>query len=173
MYRATMLTFQEQLELYPQLKEYFKEQPRLGWKDHPSLPWRVWVQQHAGGKWAKKDFPTYTKAFKFWKLYRNTAHDVSIGCRIQGFEPPGKIVKLTRNGQPLMVKTPTGKHQATKLIPIRPPADHYWCIYCRRFTIFTWFFSHHALRGEMASLMDPAAERCTVCGIRRKTGAFR
>lgn len=167
-----MLTYQEQLELYPQLKEYLLKVPKL--PDIPRLtpPWRVYGQQHNGGRWGRKDFPTYKGAFQYWKQRRNNFHDISITCKPMGFLPPGKIVKLRRNGEPLMVKTANGKRQATKLIPIRPPADHLWCLYCRRFVIFTWFTAHHAFSGNMKLLMDPTVRRCSICGVREETGAY-
>lgn len=168
-----MMTFEEQLEMYPQLKEYFTT--KVSVPDLPRLtpPWRVYAQRTNGGRWAKKDFDRYVPAFKFWKANRSKFHDISITCKVQPWEPPGRIVRLTRGGQPLMVKTGRGKSiQATRLIPIKAPADHEWCMYCRRFTVFTWFSKHHTFTGNMQFLMDQAAVRCTICGIRRSTGAF-
>jgi hypothetical protein len=169
-----MLTFEEQLEMYPQLKEYMTKNVKVPKLPRLTPPWRVYGQRHNGGRWAKKDFPTYALAFQFWKANRHKYHDMSITCKVQPWDPPGRIVKLTRGGQPLMVRTSRGKKiQATRLIPVKAPADHEWCMYCRRFTVFTWFSKHHAFPGTMAYLMDQTAMRCTICGVRRQTGAFR
>lgn len=169
-----MMTFSEQLEVFPPLKEYLLTPPRL-YKDviRKNKPWRVYARQFPTSRWLKRDFWTYIEAFKFFKERRQDFHDMSISCRCQGFKPPGKIVRLKRNGVPLMVTTPKGKVQATKLIPIQPPAYHLWCMYCRRFTVFGYYFKHHAFNEETQWMMDPSKARCSLCGISEETGAFR
>ena len=167
-----MLTFQEQLDLYPALKKYTLQLPQVYNLPGSAPSWRVYAQKHDGGGWAMKDFQQYKEAFAFFKANRNKYHDMSITSKRRSYDPPGRIVRITRNGQPVMVKTPTGTHQQTKLVPIAAPADHRWCMFCRRFTVFGWFNSHHAFRGEMKLMMDPSIRRCTVCGIRETTGAY-
>lgn len=167
-----MMTFQEQLEIYPQIRELLLTKPPAG-PPAISPPWRVYVQKKEDGPWARKDFHTYKSAFDFFKLKRHVWRDVSITSKRQRFEPPGRVVRIVRGGQPVWVNTPTGKRRATRLVPIKPPPEHLWCMYCRRFTVFAWFTSHHAHRGEHALLMDPTARRCAVCGTREETAAYR
>lgn len=168
-----LIPFQEQLDMYPQIRELLLTKPPKSRVPPISPPWRIYAQRTTETSWARKDFPTYKAAFDFWKLKRKLWYDVSITSKRQAFQPPGRLVKISRKGQPVMVKTPTGMRQATKLVPIKPPPGHAWCMYCRRFTIFTWFRTHHAHRGEMALLMDPSERRCCICGIRETAGAYR
>lgn len=168
-----LMRFNEQLEEYPGIKELLTTKPPLLGAPAVSPPWRIYARQEQNSGWGRKEFHTYKSAFDFWKLKRKIWYDVSITSKRQRFDPPGKIVKLKRRGEPLMVKTPTGMRQATKLVPISPPPGHLWCMYCRRFTIFTWFLNHHAFRGEMKLLMDQSERRCCICGVRETTGAFR
>lgn len=187
-----LMTFQDQLEAYPAIKEMLTTKPaepvrhvnvakpnrKPVWVavplTHTTPPWRVYARRTDSSNWARKDFPTYKGAFDFFKLKRKVWHDVSITSKRQAFLPPGRTVRLKRAGQPLMVKGGDGKLvQATRIVPVKPPPGHLWCMYCRRFTVFTWFRTHHAHRGEQALLMDPSARRCCVCGIREETGAFQ
>lgn len=171
---SDLMTFQDQLAEYPQIKELLVTKPPKINCPPVSPPWRIYARKTETSGWARKDFPTYKAAFDFWKLKRNVWHDVSITSKRQSFDAPGRYVKLKRNGQPLMVKTPTGMRQATKLVPIKPPPMHLWCKYCRRFTIFTYFLTHHAFRTDNQKLMmDPSQRRCCVCGIREEGGAYR
>lgn len=167
-----LMRFQEQLEEYPQIREVLLTVPKT-LSPPITPPWRIYARTTPDAGWARKDFHTYKSAFDFYKLKRKLWHDISITSKRQQTPPPGKWVKLKRNGQPVMVNTPTGKRQATKLVPITPPPFHLWCTYCRRFTVFTWFTNHHAFRGEQKLLMDPSERRCCICGIRETTGAYR
>jgi len=166
------MTIQEQLEIYPLLKKFLTTQPKLFYiPRHPAPPWRVYVQTNRGGPWKKKDFPLYTPAFMFFKSGLKKYHDLTITSRRQAFDPPTKIVRVTRNGSPIMVNTPTGPQPLTREVPIHGLADHRWCMYCRRFTVFQYFTKHHAFSGKMAMMFDPTFTRCTICGIREETGA--
>ena len=161
--------------MYPQLKEYFLKIPKLHDVPHPSPVWRVYGQQHQGSRWGKKEFREYKDAFGFWKSRYKRYHDLSITCRVQQFDPPMKIVKIKRHGQPVMVRVGKKLIQETREVYLTGPTDHYWCKYCRRFTVFGWFNSHHAFRDLAEKYhiqFDPTVERCTVCGIRKETGAF-
>lgn len=168
-----MLTFQEQLDLYPALKKYIIQIPHAYPVTKGTVAWRIYGQKNDGGGWASKDFILYRDAFTYFKQHRNKYHDISITSKRRGYEPPGRIVRIRRDGAPVMIKTPTGRRQMTKLVPVKPPADHAWCMFCRRFTVFTWFNAHHAFKGDLRKMMDPAARRCTVCGVREATGAYR
>lgn len=168
-----LMRFNEQLDEYPAIKDLLLTKPTLVNVPSVSPPWRVYARKDERSGWGRKEFPTYKAAFDFWKLKRKIWYDVSITSKRQAFPSPGRLVKIRRRGQPLMVKTPTGMRQATKLVPLSPPPAHQWCMYCRRFTIFTWFLNHHAFRGEMKLMMDTAERRCCICGVRETTGAHR
>lgn len=168
-----MMTFQEQLEIYPPIREMLLRNVR-----NPAqlrgvgLPWRVYGQKTSGGSWARKDFRKYKEAFQFLKPRLKTYHDISITSKRLSFPIPGRVVRIRRNGRPLMVKTKQGLVQQTRMVPVRPPPDHLWCLYCRRFTIFTWFSAHHAFRGENKEGYDPSLRRCFICGGREGFAAW-
>lgn len=165
-----LIPFREQLEEYPGIKELLLTPP----KNLPvpiSPAWWVYGKRTDQSKWGRREFETYKEAFSYVKPRLREYHDISITCKRKAFLPPGRLVRIKRGGQPVMVKTPTGMRQKTKLVPIQPPPGHLWCMYCRRFTIFTWFHTHHALRGEQAYLMDPTVRRCCICGVRETAGA--
>lgn len=168
-----MMTFTEQLETWPQIKELLTTKPPAPRAPSTAPEWRVYAQPEPEGGWAKKDFDTYVGAFKFWKERRRDWHDGSISSRRRTFDPPGRVVKLAKHGQPVMVRLPNGKsRQKTRLVPIKPPAGHSWCLYCRRFTVFRYFRKHHNPAFDGLAI-DPTVKRCAVCGISEATGAFR
>jgi hypothetical protein len=167
-----LMPFQEQIDEYPALREMLLKAVRNpSGLVNPGLPWRVYGQREGRGRWAKRDFETYVEAFRFLKPRLKTYHDISITSKARPFDPPGRLVKLRRNGQPLMVKTNNGMQRATKLVPIKPPPGHLWCMYCRRFTVFIWFTTHHAFKRPQP--YDLSSRRCCVCGIREVMGAWR
>lgn len=169
-----LMPFQRQLEEYPPIKAML-----LVVAKNPALlkgvgqPWRVYGQRHEGGKWAKKDFLRYKDAFKFLKPRLSTYRDISITSKRLSFAPPGRVVRIKRGGEPVMVKTANGFIQKTKIVAVSPPPGHLWCIYCRRFTVFTWFMTHHAFPRQYWSISDQSTRRCCVCGIREVIGAWR
>lgn len=163
-----LMTFQEQIEEYPALREMFTKRPILGGVS-VSPPWRVWARRTDGSPWGRKDFETYPEAFAFWKAKRKLWLDVSITCKRQGFDPPGRVVKIVRRGEPVMIKLPGGKlRQQTKLVPIKPPPGHLWCGWCRRFTVFKYFTRHHAF-SKSTLIVDSSIRRCCICGISEQT----
>lgn len=167
-----LMPFQEQLDEYPGIKELLLTKPPTG--PYVSPPWRVYVRKTDSSGWARKDFETYKGAFDFFRLKRKIWYDVSITSKQRGFTIPGRYVKIKRQGQPVMIKTPTGMRQATKLVPIKAPPGHLWCKYCRRFTVFTYFLTHHAFKTENQRLCyRPSERRCCVCGITEYSGAHR
>lgn len=167
-----LMTFQEQLEEYPALKEFVTKNARNPPKlINPGKTWRIYAQRRGGDRWRTKAFPTYVDAFKFMKPRLKTFHDISITSTRLSFTPPGRVVKIKKDGRPLMVEVRGKKVQVTRFVPIKPPPGHLWCMYCRRFTVFTYFFTHHALgklEGESAS-----SRRCCVCGIREAVGSWQ
>lgn len=169
-----LMTFQDQLDKYPALKDMLLTMPK---NNIPAVspPWRVYVRRTESGGWARKEFDTYKEAFLFFKAKRKIWYDVSITSKRLAFPPPNRIVRITRKGEPVMVKGGDGKmQQATKLAPIKPPPAHLWCKYCRRFTVFTYFLTHHAFKSDNQKLCYDASERrCCICGIREISGAHR
>lgn len=168
------MTIHELLE-DPKYKEYFLTAPQLPKVPRTSPPWRLYVKDH-DGLWRKRDFPKYSEAVKLFARLRSAGKvaDAAVTCRPVAFDPPTKVVKVKVNGKPKMIKTSRGKLvQETREIRwswlnLLPPDEdaHYWCPYCRRPTIFTWFSQHHAVVGAHRTYMDKSARRCTICGIR-------
>lgn len=164
-----MITIHELLE-DKAYKEFFLRRPAMPrvYGEQGKLPWRVYVQREADGRWAKKDLPTYREAFEFFKKWRDNMHDGAIASRPVAFAPPNKLVRVKGKYQ---VGSDGVNRQVTIPVIWKPklPAEetfHEWCPYCRRPTIFKWFSSHHAFpKGEA---FDTAARRCTICGIREE-----
>lgn len=137
------------------------------------LPWRLWVQREAGGRWAKKDFTSYGEAARALKSYLKTAHDLALGSRSVAFKIPGRWVNLSKGGQPVYLRDAKNqivvrdgvKVRKQKFVAMSLPPGHAWCIYCRRPTVFTWFSRHHAFSKELQDLFRRDEERCTICGI--------
>ncbi|MGX9924139.1 hypothetical protein ACWIG4_30295 [Streptomyces sp. NPDC002248] len=151
-------------------KEFFCTVPKQG---PAPMNWRIYVQREPNGPLRRKDFASYREAFariaaekKAGRLY-----DGTIQSRSTAYSPPQRVVKIKREGRPVMVKTSSGLLvQKTSLIDWKPklPSDeeeHSWCTYCRRPTVFRWFTSHHSLRrSPVAGCVDPTDRRCTFCG---------
>lgn len=168
-----MIPFRDQLVDYPAIKAMLlKPQKNPAQLKGVGMPWRVYAQKEVGGRWRKRDFKRYKDAFEFLKPRLKTYHDISITSKRLRFPPPGRVVKIRRHGEPLMQKTKHGSVQVTRLVRVTPPPGHSWCIYCRRFTVFIWFTSHHAFTGSSLDHSIPT-RRCCVCGIREVTGAWR
>lgn len=161
-----MLTIHELLE-DPVYKEWFLKKPVLPPTPKPSPPWRLYVQRNPSGNWSKKDFDTYKEAFALFKKMRSSIHDATIQSKAVAFAPPLRFARIKGKfleGSDGVVR------QATKRVPWKPklPADeaqHHWCPYCRRPTVFLWFASHHAYRDGKIMAADDST-RCTICGIR-------
>lgn len=128
-----------------------------------SKPWVVYVQKESGGKWGKREFWTYKKAFRFFKqcLTEYKVHDLAINCKRVGFEPPFKWVRVRGK---YVTDSKGKKRQAqarvywkAKLAP--EDEEHHWCKYCRRPTVFKYFSSHKRL-----GVVDPNIMRCCICG---------
>jgi len=168
-----LMTFQEQLEFYAALKEMVTKNVRNPPKLlDPGRTWVVYGQKHTGDKWGRKRFPTYVEAFRFMKPRLKTYHDISITSTRLQFKPPGRVVKIKRNGRPLMVVINGKKQQETRFVAISPPPGHLWCKYCRRFSVFVWYTSHHAFPKDMP-ITDPSIRRCAICGVTERWGAWR
>lgn len=130
-------------------------------------PWRLYVQRETDGPWARKDFETYRDTFRRLKAEMfEGIHDATIQSKGHAFDPPYRIVKVVRNGQPVLVK---GIQETRVMVwkPTLPEGEtpHRWCPYCRRPTIFSWFSNHHAFPKNGVVKFDPTLLRCTICGV--------
>ena len=162
-----MITIHELLEDKVYTK-FFLQKPVIPGHVRRATPrWRVYVQRETDGPWGKKDLNTYTEAFKFFKSRLRRCHDAAIHCRGFSFDPPSRIVKLTRGGLPVMGVTPDGvEYQKTKLIVWKPKLysedmPHTWCVYCRRPVELRWFTKHHNFGKKE---FDASLKRCPICG---------
>lgn len=163
-----MITIVDLLE-DPKYKEFFCQVPKLLRPDQDDYPWRVYVQLKKDKKWRRKDFYTYTSAFKFLKrlLAAEVVQDAAIHCRRQFFNPPSKVVRVKGK----FFTGPDGKkRQVTKVITWAPkiegtdPNDYRWCGYCRRPTAFKHYSSHPALK-NLGMPIDQSVKRCHICGV--------
>lgn len=151
-------------------REFFLKLPVLPDLPRTAPPWRLYVQRDSSGPWARKDFETYRDAFRMLKTkYLKTAHDATIQSKGTAFDPPHRVVKVTRGGVVLMAKG-ANPVPVTKVVLWKPllPGDeapHRWCPYCRRPTIFAWFSTHHAFPKHAAVQLNPGLLRCTICGV--------
>jgi len=169
----------------PIYKAYFLKAPKLP----PAAralgdPFYVYVQREPHGRWARTSAANYRDAYAVLKQYLPGVHDVVIVSRRVAFGPPTRTVKVTKNGKPKMVQTPSGPQQETRIVEWswgklldmeggdRP---HRWCPYCRRPTEFRYFPRHHAFKNAPVP-QDPTRPRCTVCGCSEdlaRNGAHR
>lgn len=167
-----MISLPELLE-DKQYRAFFSTVPKQG---PNAMNWRIFVQRKVDGPWAKKDFDRYADAFRriAKELKEGRLHDGTIQSRGVAYAPPERIVKLTRGGRPVMVKTPSGMVQKTAIVTWRPKLpgeeeEHAWCTYCRRPVVFRWFAAHHSLRNSpVTGCVDPTDRRCTICGGREE-----
>lgn len=131
-------------------------------KVNKTPPWRVYVQRETDGPWGYKDFWKYSEAFRFFRAWlKRGAHDVTINNKRIPFDPP---VRLARIKGKYVVGSDGVKRQATKYVKWLPKllpedAQHHWCRYCRRPTVFK-FYSKHKRLGPV----DAAVRRCCICG---------
>jgi hypothetical protein len=109
---------------------------------HSTPPWRLFVQKERGGRWYKKDLPTYAQAFAAVKLKLPEYWDMAIHCKPQAFKPPVIRVGKKRVWNPI-------------------PEGHVWCGYCRRPTVFRNYKRHGNMKG-----LTKGDLRCQICGVR-------
>lgn len=129
-----------------------------------SPPWVVYVQIEAGGRWGKKEFWKYSKAFKFFRAWmKRGAYDATINNKRVPTSPPSRMVRIRGK----FIKGSDGKvRQATTSVFWKLPSalaidqpEHHWCLYCRRPTLFK-FYSKHPRLGAV----DGFTPRCCICG---------
>lgn len=153
----------------PLYKRYLQTKPELppvmrSKKMMSSPPWVVYVQKKTDGPWGKKEFWKYSEAFNFLKkALKHGVHDAALNCKRMGFEPPLRFARIRGK---YVVGSDGIRRQATKPVYWTVPValqldqpDHYWCMYCRRPTVFKYFTSHKRLKR-----VDNTVRRCTICG---------
>lgn len=170
---GNLITLPELLE-DKRYRQFFSTVPKQG----PSRAnWRIFVQRKPDGPWAKRDYDKYSDAFRriARELKGGTLHDGTIQSRGIAYAPPERIVRVTKNGRPVMARNSRGELvQKTAVVAWKPKLDadeepHTWCSYCRRPMVFRWFASHHSLRNSpVAGCIDPTDRRCVICGGREE-----
>lgn len=137
----------------PLYKAWLKKEPRITMPITQEKPWRVWVQKKRGGPWARADFKSYPKAWKFMRQHMKLGiHDCALGARVLFFKPP--VVSKVSGGK-------KAKRYHVPGMPGQNPA-HRWCPLCRRPTIWTTFTKHHALPKHYK--IAGYVVRCAICG---------
>lgn len=159
--RPPQITLQELLE-DPLYKKWIQRVPKFDDRSYTHTPGWVVYALTADGKWHRKLFSTYVKAFNWMAKHRKQYKDMCLGHRRHEFNPP--IVKTM---VPKRVRLKSGK---VKTIEVEHreywrkfPPDHRWCGYCRRPTIFFTFRKHHAV--PLQYMLD-YVPRCTMCGAK-------
>lgn len=162
-----MITLRELLA-DPVYKEFYTTVPVLPKLPRPNPPWRVYLQFEVDGSWRRKDVWKYSEAFALVKRYFNDVHDATIQSKGTCYDPPSRVVRVTRGGVPVKVKNSNGKLvPLTKEIPWKPKllpeeGEHLWCPLCRRPTEIRWFSKHHAFKPGQA--FSQSERRCLICG---------
>lgn len=128
----------------PLFRKWMGKVPTLKVNFSHAKPWRIYVLDE--GKWRKTEAMTYAAAYKWVAKHLKTFEDIALTSKAQPFRPP-------------VVRDKQGNKDYWR----RFPADHIWCNYCRRPTVFFTFQKHHALPANMCT---PYERRCTVCGVR-------
>jgi len=141
-----MLTLREQLQHKP-FRQWMAKTPRLK-APGQKPPWRVYVQRHADGNWAFKDFETYPEAYRYVAKNIKRWYDMALHSRRIAFQPP-------------VVRTADGIRKYYS--PAPADFSHEWCGYCRRMSQFRFFINgRHPVIGKC----DATEKRCTICGVR-------
>lgn len=171
-----MLTIIDLLE-DPIYKAYFCKVPKLPKTSSTTPPWRLYIQRKGETRWRRRDFDTYSAAFKVLKklLKEDKVKDAAIHCRRMSFAPPVRMMKIRGK----YVRGSDGvSRQATKRVDWEPkiPADifdeHEWCPWCRRPSVFKYYSRHHAL-GQLGMTIDPSVPRCVICGASVRIATYR
>ena len=130
----------------------------------PEPQWRVYVKRTPDSNWARKDFKTYKKAFKFFRKWlQKGAYDLTIHNRRIETKPPSYFVRIKGR---YVTGSDGIKRQATKkkswVVKLLPEEEqHEWCLYCRRPTTFRFYSKHPALS---LPEVDSSVRRCCICG---------
>lgn len=170
-----MITLDELLQ-DPDYRRYFARTPRLKNTNRVYPPWTLYLQHSETGKWHSKGYDKYSDAYHAYKSLheKGRVKNAAIASMGQGFRAPTKVVKVRGKYH---IDAKGVKRQVTKLITWKPrlpieEADHQWCPYCRRPTIFRLFNQHHALNHLVSQgiTINPNIPRCSICGASELTG---
>lgn len=135
---------------------------------HPSMSpqWVVYVQKTANGRWQRKSFRKYKKAHKFlWTIIERGWNDAAIHNRRITFHPPSRIVRIKGK---FFVDAKGERRQVTKQatwkpkLPVGEDEEHFWCMACRRPTVWGHYSRHPAIKGY--EQLDYSVRRCRICG---------
>lgn len=128
-------------------RSWFQKPPELRYMhSNPWSPWRLYIQEKRGGRWARADFRGYVRAYTQLRLRLPEVWDVTIHSKAQHFQPPVLKIGHDRYYNPV-------------------PVGHIWCTLCRRPTVFGYYSKHPAFPGVK---VDDQVRRCKICGIREK-----
>ena len=171
-----MLTLIDLLE-DPIYKAYFCRVPKLPATTSTSPPWRLFVLKKGEKVWRRKDFPTYSAAFKVLKkmLKQGVVRDAAIHCKRMSFPPPVRMMKIRGK---YVIGSDGVRRQASKRVDWQPKNqsdifdDHQWCPWCRRPTIFNYYSRHQNLNG-LGMPIDPSTLRCSICGASTRISNYR
>lgn len=151
----------------PQFRDYFTKVPTL--PDHytpDKLPWKLLVQKHGETRWRAKRFGTYRDAFDGFKKMLPLIDNAAINNPALSFMPPLRTVRV--KGKTVMVRGKVKPVIKTIIWKPRLEADmanHNWCPYCRRPSIFK--YASLPARRTPEGFVIPASEpamRCCICG---------
>lgn len=171
-----MLTIIDLLE-DPIYKAYFCKVPKLPPTVSPNPPWRLYVLKRGEKHWRRKDYQTYTDAFKVLKrmLKQKVVKDAAIHCKRMSFSPPVRMMKIRGK---YIVGSDGVRRQATKRVDWQPKMlgeifdEPEWCPWCRRPTLFRFYTRHHALN-HLQMPIDPSVLRCEICGASTRITSYR
>lgn len=145
----------------PVYRKWFGKVPYLPPACRGGKPWYVYIQREEDGKWARGSFETYAAAYKYVADKGRKSHNFAIVSKTKTYLPPVY--------RPTVIVKGREEKGAFKRYWTNYPANHNWCPYCRRPTIFREFVRHHAITPIHSalglSILDPMV-RCSICGIR-------
>lgn len=157
----------------PTYKKYLLRIPQVpaaSQLPHLSPMWVVYVKPEVEGKWRRKSFRKYSKAFKFFKKAMALGvADACINNKRLAFDPPARLARIRGK---FVVGSDGVKRQATKRVEWKPrlsgdDPDHEWCLYCRRPVEFKYYSKHPALKAHESMWdipLDSSVRRCCICG---------
>lgn len=159
-----------------QYRECFLKPPTLPPHYGPdNKPWKLIVLKQGEHAWRSKRFGTYQEAFAGLKTMLPSIINGAINCPALDFMPPtknykvkGKFVGAGTRRKPLIV-TKVWKPQLTDDM-----ADHDWCGYCRRPSIFrSAILARPSRAGNYTAVAGEPEQRCIICGASVRINPLR
>ena len=151
----------EQLRIHiflrdPVYRKWFARPPVLLPGSNHGHPWWVYVQREEDGPWQRAGASSYDRAYNWVKPRLRSLYDFSITSKRRAYSPP--VYRPVRQD---------GRRSKRLVYWTEWPANHRWCPYCRRPTVFRHFTRHHADSELRRRYLGPSEDRrCSVCGIR-------